>query len=85
MSSLSVTKQDLKDLFYLFIGSVLGVIATILVQIIASLPEFRIFSILLFLGVLFGIYKITNRLSKGSLVVKILKLLRSYYRMDDIK
>lgn len=82
---MSITRKDLNDLFFLIVGSGLGIIATILVQVIVNLQEFRIFSIITFIGVLFGIYKIANRLSKGTLVVKVLKLIRSYYSMDDIK
>jgi hypothetical protein len=49
------------------------------------MPEFRIFLVLGLIGMLFVLYKMAIRLSKGTLIVKILKLVRHFYGLDDIK
>lgn len=78
---MSITKQDLKEVFYVMIGGLLGVTLNVLVKLIVMIQERNttILLISLLIGILFGIYKIVRILSKGSLLPKIFKLIGKLY------
>jgi len=83
---MSLTKQDLIEICYVVMGGIFGTIETILIQfMVIGKPIPLIFSSLAFMGVLFCLYKILIKLSKGVLIVKILKITRKFYGLDDFK
>jgi hypothetical protein len=81
---MKMVKQDFIEIVYVIIGGLFGVSATILVNLIliATEPTMLISSSLALLGVSFGIYKIFIKLSKGTLVINIIKIMRKLYGLD---
>ena len=79
---MSKTKENLIEVSYLVIGSLLGVVGTVCVKLIIVIPEppIVIISSAVIAGVLFGLYRILLKLAEGSLIKNILKQLSKFYQ-----